>query len=85
MKSYYIAGVSVLAVVVFICAVFVFSFLGTFIGGLAGWIAGNVFYETFHNLQQATGLSGVSMWEIGCGLGFISGFIRGNAQIQSKA
>ena len=50
--------------------------LGTLCGGVSGWIVGVVFTGTFAELRGALGLSGLSMWSIGCGLGFVGTCLR---------
>ena len=59
-------------------AVFMFlgSVAGAFFGGISGWIVGIIFDETFIDLRKHFGLSNLSMWQIGCGCGFVGAFFR---------
>ena len=52
--------------------------LGTFFGGVAGWIVGWFFTDTIMNTLNRLGIDtlGMSMWQLGATLGFISGFFK---------
>lgn len=50
--------------------------LTTFFGGVAGWITGLFFEDEILKVLASTGIEGVTMWEIGCFLGFFGGFFK---------
>lgn len=71
-KVFLMAGGMALAVLglFFVC---IFS---TLMGGIVGWVVGSFFTETFLNLRITLGIEHLSMWEIGCGAGFIGSFFK---------
>lgn len=56
--------------------IFVFVILGTFAGGCSGWIVGLVFGETILDIAGQLGIHGVTMFQLGCFLGFVGGFLK---------
>lgn len=52
--------------------------LGTLMGGVAGWIVGLFFTDTIMNTLNRIGVDtmGMTMWQLGATLGFISGFFK---------
>ena len=52
--------------------------LGTLFGGIAGWIVGLFFTDTIMTTLNRFGVDtmGMSMWQLGATLGFISGFFK---------
>lgn len=52
--------------------------LGTVFGGIAGWIVGLFFTDTIMDTLNRFGIDtmGMSMWQLGATLGFISGFFK---------
>lgn len=52
--------------------------LGTFFGGVAGWIVGLFFTDTIMQTLNRIGVDtmGMTMWQLGATLGFISGFFK---------
>ena len=57
-----------------------FTILGTFFGGFAGWIVGLFFTDIIMNTLNRFGVDtlGMSLWQLGATLGFISGFFKGS-------
>lgn len=47
---------------------------GTLFGALAGWIVSLFFNETILTVLMALGIKGISLWQLGAFLGFVSGF-----------
>ena len=58
--------------------VIVMVILGTFFGGVAGWIVGLFFTDTIMQTLNRIGVDtmGMSMWQLGATLGFVSGFFK---------
>ena len=52
--------------------------LGTLFGGIAGWIVGLFFTDTIMGTLNRIGVDtiGMTMWQLGATLGFISGFVK---------
>lgn len=52
--------------------------LGTLFGGIAGWIVGLFFTDTILSTLNRFGVDtmGMTMWQLGATLGFISGFFK---------
>ena len=52
--------------------------LSTFFGGVAGWIVGLFFTDIIMNTLNRIGVDtmGMSMWQLGATLGFVSGFFK---------
>lgn len=50
--------------------------LGTLLGGIIGVIVGWVFGDTILHTVGQFGVHDVSMWQLGCFLGFVSAFFR---------
>lgn len=52
--------------------------LGTLFGGIAGWIVGLFFTDTIMGTLNRFGVDtmGMTMWQLGATLGFISGFFK---------
>lgn len=52
--------------------------VGTFFGGVAGWIVGLFFTDTIMGTLDRFGINtlGMSMWQLGATLGFVSGFFK---------
>ena len=52
--------------------------LGTLFGGIAGWIVGFFFTDTIMTTLNRFGVDtiGMTMWQLGATLGFISGFFK---------
>lgn len=59
-------------------ALFFVIILGTFMGGIAGWVVGLVFSETIMTTLDAFGVETfeMTMWQLGATLGFVSGFFK---------
>lgn len=66
------------AAVLVVLAVILMVILGTFFGGVAGWIVGLFFTDTIMSTLDAFGVETfeLSMWQLGATLGFISGFFK---------
>ena len=62
----------------FVLLVIVAVILGTFFGGVAGWIVGLFFTDTIMQTLSRIGVDtmGMTMWQLGATLGFISGFFK---------
>lgn len=58
--------------------VIVMVILGTFFGGVAGWIVGLFFTDTIMQTLNRIGIDtmGMTMWQLGATLGFVSGFFK---------
>ena len=58
--------------------IIVMVILGTFFGGIAGWIVGLFFTDTIMNTLNRIGVDtmGMTMWQLGATLGFVSGFFK---------
>ena len=58
--------------------IIVMVILGTLFGGIAGWIVGLFFTDTIMTTLNRLGVDtmGMSMWQLGATLGFISGFFK---------
>ena len=61
-----------------IALVIVRVILGTFFGGVAGWIVGLFFTDTIMQTLNRIGVDtmGMTMWQLGATLGFVSGFFK---------
>lgn len=46
----------------------------TLIGGITGWIVGLAFGNQILHVFRQVGVDGITMWQLGLALGFISGF-----------
>lgn len=55
---------------------FFFIILSTFMGGLAAWVTGLVFGDTILPIFTQLGIRGVTMFQVGCFLGFIGGYLK---------
>lgn len=55
--------------------------LGTFFGGIGGWIVGLFFSESVLGVLGAFGVHGVTMWQLGCFLGFVGAFFRSSTTV----
>jgi hypothetical protein len=55
---------------------FFFIIMSTFLGGLAGWTVGLIFGETILGIFAQIGIKGATMFQIGCFLGFVGGFLK---------
>ena len=64
----------------FVLLVILFIILGTLFGGIAGWIVGLFFTDIIMNTLNRFGVDtlGMSLWQLGATLGFISGFFKGS-------
>lgn len=62
----------------FVLLVIVAVILGTFFGGVAGWIVGLFFTDTIMGTLNRIGVDtmGLTMWQLGATLGFVSGFFK---------
>lgn len=60
--------------------------LGTFFGGVAGWIVGLFFTDTIMQTLNRIGVDtmGMTMWQLGATLGFISGFFKATSVKATK-
>ena len=58
--------------------IIVMVILGTFFGGIAGWIVGLFFTDTIMGTLNRIGVDtmGLTMWQLGATLGFVSGFFK---------
>ena len=58
--------------------IIVMVILGTFFGGVAGWIVGLFFTDTIMQTLNRIGVDtmGMTMWQLGATLGFVSGFFK---------
>ena len=67
--------------------VIVMVILGTFFGGVAGWIVGLFFTDTIMGTLNRFGVDtmGMTMWQLGATLGFISGFFKASGVKVNKS
>lgn len=67
-----------LAAVGIVLLVILVVILGTLFGGIAGWIVGLFFTDTIMTTLNRFGVDtiGMTMWQLGATLGFISGFFK---------
>ena len=56
--------------------IFFFVIFGTLLGGIAGWIVGIFFGDTILGIAQQIGIKNITMFQLGCFLGFIGGFLK---------
>ena len=58
--------------------IIVMVILGTFFGGVAGWIVGLFFTDTIMTTLSRIGVDtlNMTMWQLGATLGFVSGFFK---------
>ena len=58
--------------------IIVMVILGTFFGGVAGWIVGLFFTDTIMQTLNRIDVDtmGMTMWQLGATLGFVSGFFK---------
>lgn len=56
--------------------IFFFIIFGTLLGGLAGWIVGFFFGDTILAIASQLGIKSVTMFQLGCFLGFVGGFLK---------
>lgn len=68
-------GLMAVGLVLFI---FLMIILGTLLGGIAGWVVGFLFTDIIMNTLNRFGVDtmGMTMWQLGATLGFISGFFK---------
>ena len=66
----------------FVVFIILFVILGTFLGGIVGWIVGFFFADIIMNTLNRFGVDtlGMTMWQLGATLGFISGFFKAPMQ-----
>ena len=67
--------------------IIVMVILGTFFGGVAGWIVGLFFTDTILITLNRFGVDtmGMTMWQLGATLGFISGFFKASGVKADKS
>ncbi len=75
-----------LGAIALVFLVFILVILGTLFGGIAGWIVGLFFTETIMTTLDRFGVEtmGMTMWQLGATLGFISGFFKATKLEKSK-
>lgn len=64
--------------------IFFFIIIGTFFGGLAGWTVGLVFGDTILGIAAQLGIHNVTMFQLGCFLGFFGGFLKTKVSTEVK-
>lgn len=74
------------AIALMIGGVFFFVILGTFLGGVAGWIVGLAFADTILGILAQIGVHNVTMFQFGAFMGFVGGFLKTKvtAKVESK-
>ena len=67
-----------LAAIIVVSMVIFMVIMGTLFGGVAGWIVGMFFTDTIMQTLNRVGVDtmGMTMWQLGATLGFISGFFK---------
>jgi CBS-domain-containing membrane protein len=63
-------------VALFMGGMFFFIIFGTLLGGVAGWTVGLIFGDTILAIASQFGLHGITMFQLGCFLGFIGSFLK---------
>ena len=56
----------------------VLPIVGAFFGGVGGWLVGIVFGDLILGTLSALGIKGLTMWQLGVTLGFLSGYFKSN-------
>lgn len=65
--------------------IFFFVIMGTFLGGVAGWVVGLVFGDTILGIAGQLGMHNITMFQLGSFLGFIGGFLKTKVTAEVKA
>lgn len=64
--------------------IFCFVIFGTLLGGIAGWIVGFFFGDTVLGILAQLGIKGVTMFQFGCFMGFVGGFLKTKVTAEVK-
>ncbi|MFN7902562.1 MAG: hypothetical protein ACK5O1_07035 [Holosporales bacterium] len=67
--------------VVVVGGLFFLPILGAFFGGVGGWIVGIVFGDLILGVLAAFGIKGLTMWQLGVTLGFLSGYFKSSTTV----
>ena len=57
-------------------SLFISPVLGAFFGGVGGWLVGILFGDLILGTLSVLGIKGLTMWQIGVTLGFLSGYFK---------
>jgi hypothetical protein len=68
-----------------ICGIFFLVIFGTLVGGIAGYVVGLFFGDTILQIAGDIGIKGVTMFQFGSFLGFVSGFLKTKVSAEVKA
>ncbi len=67
--------------VVVVGGLIVLPMLGAFFGGVGGWLVGIAFGDAILGTLAACGIKGLSMWQLGVTLGFLSGYFKSSTTV----
>ena len=68
--------------VVVIGGLLILPIAGAFFGGIGGWLVGIVFGDLILGTLAAFGIKGLSMWQLGVTLGFLSGYFKSSTTVK---
>jgi hypothetical protein len=71
-----VIGVTIGVFGLIILGVAVLPIVYALLGGIGGWATGLFFGDTILAFLASLGIEGLSMWQIGASLGFISAFFK---------
>ena len=63
-------------VLLFVFVFFISPLVGALMGAFSGWVVGLFFDETILGIFAQIGIKNVTMWRIGCFIGFVGGFFK---------
>lgn len=67
-----------------IAGIFFFVIFGTLMGGVAGWIVGFFFGDIILGIAAQIGIKNITMFQLGCFLGFVGGFLKTKVTAEVK-
>jgi hypothetical protein len=67
--------------VVVVGGLLILPILGSFCGGVGGWLVGIFFGDLILGTLAAFGVKGLSMWQLGVTLGFLSGYFKSSTTV----
>lgn len=67
-----------------IAGIFFFIIFSTLMGGIAGWTVGLIFSDTILGIAAQVGIKNVTMFQLGCFLGFVGGFLKTKVTAEVK-
>jgi hypothetical protein len=76
------AAKAAMATAMLVACILFACLIGATVGAFSGWIVGGVWGAPILNALDALGVRGIAVWELGCLLGFVCGFIpRGKTTV----